>query len=238
MTSKTFFALALILTAGCKAPQMQVHEDLKNNGQILPVKGRQGFQIGRELSFGEFTTDKVRQGWAKGYDIPFILRFQGVKEKLSFSQFGKPGQVAEVYCIGKFRSIEMNGLKDYFTLSLKEKNHFAGTVILNGGRDTWEFLLYNPDGEFLRDARAGFIRKNGEVIDVNGVRKLENTKHNFGGTFLGYEFVQHGQVIGAVEIVNNGRVWLKNDLPDNLKLVLASLSSGALLRTNLQELVE
>jgi hypothetical protein len=55
---------------------------------------------------------------------------------------------------------------------------------------------------------------------------------------LGYEFVYKDQAIGAVETINNGKVWFKNDLQDDLKLVLASLSSSLLLRTSLEERIE
>lgn len=235
--NKIITALFLVVLVGCKTPQMYVAPTLKNDSETLSVKGRQGFQIGRQLSFGEYATSKVKQGWVKGYDIPFFVRFQGMKEKLSFQQFNESGQMAEVYSIGKFRSTELPFLKDYFNIILKEKNHFAGTVILNGGQDVWEFLLYNPDGESLKGAKAGFVRNSHEVIEVKGVTQLENG-NNLSSKFLGYEFVYKEQAIGAVETINNGKVWFKNDLPDDLKLILASLSSSLLLRTSLEERIE
>lgn len=236
--NKIIFVLFLIVLAGCKTPQMFITPELKNDSQILPVKGRQGLQVGRSLSFGEYTTDKVKQGWVKGYDIPFFVRFQGMKEKLSFQQYGKPGQVADVYSVGKFRSTELPFLRDYFNIILKEKNHFAGMVIMNGGQDVWEFLLYNPDGESLNSARAGFVKNYNYMIEINGVKKMENGKHSLSNKFWGYEFVCEGQAIGALETINNGKIWFKNNLPDDLKLVLASLSSSLLLRTSLEERIE
>lgn len=229
--------LLLIVSVGCKIPQMSIAPTLKNDSETLSVKGRQGFQIGRSLSFGEYTTGKVNQGWVKGYDIPFFLRFQGMKEKLSFHQFNESGQMAEVYSVGKFRSTELPFVRDYFNIILTEKNHFAGTVIQNGGQVVWEFLLYNPDGELLKGANAGFVQSKNEKIEVKGVTQLENG-NNLSSKFLGYEFIYHGKTIGAVETINNGKVWLKQDLADDLKLVLASLSSGLLLRTNLEEKIE
>lgn len=234
---KIISALVLIVLTGCKTAQMAVAPALKNDSEPLSVKGRQGFQIGRQLSFGEYATGKVKQGWVKGYDIPFLVRFQGMKERLSFHQFNEAGQLAEVYAVGKFRSTELPFLRDYFNIILKEKNHFAGTVILKAGQDVWEFLLYNPDGEFLKDAKAGFVRNNQEVIEVKGVTQLENGV-NLSSKFWGYEFIHLGKTIGAVETINNGKVWFKNDLPEDLKLVLASLSSSLLLRTNMEERVE
>ena len=235
--NKIIIALFLIVLAGCKTPQMYVAPTLKNASEPLSVTGRQGFQTGRRLSFGEYSTSNVKQGWVKGYDIPFFVRFQGMKEKLYFQQFGREGELAEVYSIGKFNSTELPFIRDYFNIILKEKNYFSGTIILNGGQDVWEFLLYNPDGEPLKSAKAGFVQSNHEVIEVKGVTQLESG-NNFSSKFLGYEFIHHGKSIGAVEIVNNGKVWFKNDLSDDWKLVLASLSSGLLLRTSLEERIE
>ena len=235
--NKIIIALFLVSLVGCKTPQIYVAPTLKNDSETLSVTGRQGFQIGRSLSFGEYTTGKVKQGWVKGYDIPFIVRFQGMNEKLSFQQFNGSGQMAEVYSTGKFRSTELYFIRDYFNITLKEKNHVAGTVILNGGQNVWEFLLFNPDGESFKDAKAGFVKNNHEVIEVKGLAQLENGD-NFSSKFLGYEFIHHGKSIGAVETINNGKVWLKNDLQADLKLVLASLSSSLLLRTSLVERIE
>lgn len=235
--NKIIIALLFVVLVGCKTPQIYLSLTLKNDSETFSVKGRQGFQIGRSLSFGEYTTSKVKQGWVKGYDIPFIVRFQGMKEKLSFQQFNGSGQMAEIYSVGKFRSTELPFVKDHFNIILKEKNHFAGTVILDGGQDVWEFLLYNPDGESFKSAKAGFVQNNHDVIEVKGVTQLENG-NNFSSKFLGYEFIHSGKAIGAVETVNNGKVWFKNDLPDDLKLVIASISSSLLLRTSLGEIVE
>jgi hypothetical protein len=87
----------------------------------------------------------------------------------------------------------------------------------------------------LKESKAGFVRKGTETIEVNGIKKLENGKPSLAYKFWGYEFIYNGQPVGAVEIVNNGNVWVKNNLPEDLKLVLASISSSLLLRTSLEE---
>ena len=231
----TLIALLIAVTLfACKTPQMVLAPSLKSNSETMMVKGKQGLQIRRTIAYGNYTTSKVKQGWQTGYDIPFFLRFQGMQEKLSFRQFGSEGRVADVYAVGKFRSTELPVMREHFNIQLNEKNHFAGTVVMNNGQDIWEFLLYNPDGKFFTNKGAGFIKNNAETIDVKGVTQLENG-NNLSVQFIGYEFVHDGETIGAVETINNGKVWFKNDLSVDLKLVLASLSSSLLLRTNLEE---
>lgn len=235
---KAYIILFMLFLPGCKAPQIYVTPELKENSLMLPVKGRQGFQIGQKLSFGEFTTSKIKRGWTRAYDIPFIVRFQGVKEKFTFQQFGKKGQVADVFCAGKFRSVEMTGLKDYFNIVLNEKNHFAGSIIFNGGNEMWDFLLYNPDGRPMDKAKAGFLRKGNEVFEIHGIRRLANGKSNWSVDFWGFEFLYKGEAIATVETINNGNVWLKKDLSDNQRLLLASMASALLLRSNLEEMTQ
>ncbi|WP_221394161.1 hypothetical protein [Dyadobacter sp. NIV53] len=52
---------------------------------------------------------------------------------------------------------------------------------------------------------------------------------------FGYEFQLNGKIIGAVSTINNGKVWLQKDVSEEIKLVLASVSSGLMLRNNMEE---
>ena len=52
----------------------------------------------------------------------------------------------------------------------------------------------------------------------------------------GYEFLLNGKSIGAVQTVNNGRVWIDSSQSDDVKLALASVATGVLLRHNPKEL--
>lgn len=228
--------LAIVFFA-CTTPQMALAPSLENNSESMDVKGKQGLQFKRSLHFGDYSTSKVKQGWITGYDIPFILHFQGMQEKISFKQYGNEGQVADVFAAGKFKSTELPLVSEHFNILLNEKNYFAGNVVLEQGRQVWEFLLYNPDGKFLRNNGAGYIKSKTANIDVKGVSHLANG-NNLSVQFVGYEFVHDGEIVGAVETINKGKVWLKNDLDDDLKLVLASLSSCLLLRTNLEQRVD
>jgi len=53
--------------------------------------------------------------------------------------------------------------------------------------------------------------------------------------FIGYEFYAKNTVLAAVETINNGRVWIRDDQVTEKKLMMAALSAALILRTNLQE---
>jgi hypothetical protein len=234
-----FSALSVSFTA-CRTAEIPVREELKNNATPLAVKGRQGFQIGQVLSFGEYHTSKVDRGWTRSYSIPFVAHFSGAREKLSFQQFGPNTSTAHVAFVSRFRETELSPLRDYFSLSVKNRNSFAGGIELSGSGESWEFVVHQADGwgNTLKNNTRGFIRSKADhlQIDIVGIRELEGTsKLMTQMDVYGYEFQLDGKVIGAVSTVNSGKVWIRDNIHPELKLVLASVSSGLILRYNMKE---
>ncbi|MCF0061152.1 hypothetical protein MUK70_18090 [Dyadobacter chenwenxiniae] len=234
-----FVGLISITAFSCRTAELAVDNDLKNESEIYSVKGRQGSQIGQVISFGNFKTSKVQRGWTSGYSIPFIVKFNGAKEKLSFQQLDLNGKTADVTLVSRFRETEYQPLQDHFSVSLKYKNYFAGAIKPLDSDEAWEFVVHNVDGSsrsLNKNRTAGFVRSRHTRIDIAGIRELEGSS-----SFLtqndvyGYEFQLEGKIIGAVSTINNGKVWLKKGLSDEIKLILASVSSGLMLRSPVEE---
>lgn len=141
---KTFYLLALtLLLSSCKDYQIALQSDLREDAQLMTVKGRQGNMINQKVSFGEFRTDRVARGWTVRYNLPFIVRFEGAQEKLSFTQFDGEGRKAVVSAVGKFRNAEMNWLGSWFNIPLNYKHYFAGTIYLPHLEKSYDFVVYN-----------------------------------------------------------------------------------------------
>lgn len=239
-----FAAKAAILgvlasVVACRTAEFAVDKDLKNDTEVFSVKGRQGFQIGQVISFGDFKTSKVKRGWTFGYSIPFIVKFNGAKEKLSFQQFGANGRAADVVLVSRFKETEYAPLNDYFSISLNYKNYFAGSVKLNEQEHAWDFIVHHVDGtsrSLGKNNTIGFLQNAATKIDITGVRELEGSSSFITqNDVYGYEFHLNGKIIGSVSVLNNGKVWLKKGLSDDLRLVLASVSSGLMLRSNVED---
>jgi hypothetical protein len=228
----------LFLLAGfiaCKPVELALDPSLK--AEPLPVKGRQGLQIGQVIRYGEFKTDKVRRGWTGSYDVPFVVRFRGAKEKLSFTQFGTGGQQAEVACVSRFKSTELNLIEDYFSVPVKLTNFFAGNISFGENRPNWDFILYNPNGDFLRErASAGYVQNGSKRIEIQAIRGLKGQSGWLKElTVYGHEFRLGGKVVGAVSIVNKGTVWIDESLDSETKTVMAAVATGLLLRRDVEE---
>ena len=224
---------ALLLLAACSTPKMAVDTQLQTT-PALAVKGRQGWMLNQHLSFGEFTTGKVQRGWLKSYDIPFIVRFSGAKEKLAYTLSNGEGQAAEVFCMGKLRQQDLPLFNDLFELNLGWQDAFSGAIALNDGRQHYDFLLTGLNQNNWFRPAEGFIRYQEGLIDIQPVDRLDNGQRALGQQSLGFQFVYHNEVIGAVETLNNGRVWLKDGLAPELRLVLGSVAAALLLRSELE----
>lgn len=233
----TTIIIALFALTGlfaCRTPEIAI--DPSFTAEAMSVKGRNGLQIGQVIRYGEYTTGKVRRGWTKGYDVPFIVRFQGAKEKLSFTQFGPEQKEAEVACISKFKSTEIELVRDFFGIPLEYQNFFAGNISFGAGGSNWDFIIHNPNGDFLREeASAGFAQNGAQRIDIEAIRGLQGQPDWMKELAVyGHEFRIAGKVVGAVSTVNKGKVWIDTQLDAETRTVIAAVATGLLLRTDVE----
>ena len=108
-------------------------------------------------------------------------------------------------------------------------------MILNKGQKSWDYVIFNPNTSHWENVTTGFARNGDQEIEIKGVKAIEGQANIFKLDVYGYQFFKNGESIGAVSILNNGRVWMREELDDETKLVLASLSSGLMLRNNIEE---
>lgn len=230
--------LTLVILASlfsCKPAEIAIDPTLK--ARAMPVKGRQGLQIGQVIRYGEFKTDEVRRGWTGSYDVPFVVRFRGAKEKLSYTQYGTEGLQAAVACVSRFKSTEIQLVEDYFSVPVKLTNFFAGNIHFGKGGSTWDFILHNPNGDFLREqASAGYAQNGTNRIDIQAIRGLKGQTGLLKEvTVAGHEFRLNGKVVAAVSTLNKGTVWIDPNLNAEMKTVIAAVATGLLLRTDVEE---
>lgn len=234
----TFSILAAFtLLTSCKTPNIAVSEDLKSNTTIMDAKGRHGWQYNQVIRFGDYSTSKIKRGWTKSYNIEFVARFQGAEQKLSFLQRTPDALEAEVLAVGKFKSNEIDLLRGFLAYSFEYENYYAGSIIMAHNKNhIWDFVIHNPEGSSPKYAECGIAKDQfGNEITIRGVKKIEGQRNWAQFENYGFEFSYNGQPIGAVSTLNKGRVWLKNDIHPDLKLVVSSLATSLLVRHSLEE---
>ena len=76
----------------------------------------------------------------------------------------------------------------------------------------------------------------GNSIEIKGTKQLsENKFFTDDSKTFGYELFRNGESIGAVSVLGNGKVWIKNSLSPQDKLIVASLSSILISKQNLSQ---
>ncbi len=226
------FIIALLCFVSCKTPGILLDPGFKEHADVYDVKGRNGLQIKQKLSFGPYQTGYVSRGWIRSYDLPFIVRFSGASEKLSFS-IGDSINKATVYCLGKVKRQELELIRSYFGIVLKEEDAFAGNISFDENRN-WDFVVYNASNTNVLKDTHGFMRSPAGQITIRALREMEgkNTVLSRLGIY-GYEFLENGKKLAAVDLMNKGRIFLSPDLNQEKKLLLSAMCSALLLRTNL-----
>lgn len=220
-----------------KAQGLIVSEELRSNSTILDVKGKQGWQFNQVISFGGFHTSKIKRSWSAGIDMDFFERFRAAREKLSFTQYTPDSLSCTIIAVSRFFSDETEFLDGFMGYSWKFVNSFAGAIMLqNSTENSWEFLISDPDLILEKNAGCGIVKdKNGNQISIHGVTKMEGQPKWVPAEVWGYEFFQDGISVAAVSIAGNGRVYIKNDLTPELKLIISAVSSSLLVRHNLMD---
>ena len=232
---KTLLLVSILSFIVSCTPDLVLNNDLKEKTEVMQVKGKQGFRIKQVISYGEFETSKVKRSWTTSYNIPLIVTFKGAKQKLSYLQVDGKRNVAEVFGASVYSEKEIGWLSEYFKIQLDYKSYYTGTIALDKGTNNWDYIIFNPNTAHWNNVTRGFARNGSEEIEIKGVKKLKGQASFMNLDVYGYEFIKNGRSIGAVSIVNNGRVWMRTDLDDETRLVLASLSSGLMLRDNIEE---
>lgn len=228
-----FTVMFVTILGGCTVPYMQVDPQLSANAQAMPVSGRQGWLVKQQLRFGEFTSGPVKRGWTFGYSIPFIVRFSGAREKLGFGVQNSTGDQAEFFCLGKLREYDLPVLNKAFEVNLKTTDVFTCGIAL--ADQSFEFYSENLNQNPRFGEITGQVKGPEVDFDIRAVSSLEGGQSSWSTTALGYELVQDGQVIAAVETLNEGRVWIAPQLTDSQQLITAGVAAALLLRNSLAE---
>lgn len=231
------FALCL---GSCAVAEANINPSLTNNTQAMPVKGMNWQGFNQKLTFGEFSTEKVKRGWISSYSFPFFVNFSSAKQKMQF-KLTDGTRHSEVFCLQRLYSEELPTFNNTFNLPLTYRNIYAGSIVCDNKTDKiWEFVVQNPNqNEPLKNGLSqkleGFVRNGNERIEIEGITGYKNAKGALQNlTITGYELRQHGKVIAATENFGRGRAWIMPSLDADTKFVVANVVAAILLRSQIE----
>lgn len=228
-----------LLVVAC-ASSMLLNENLQSDADIMAVKRKHIF-LGREIvSFGPYFTGKVTRTTPIGEVLDAEMGVKSMKEDIGFEMNRGALFQSTVICTGKLGGEDLSLLKDKepleedgaSELQIEQKDVFKGTIDCAGKGGRWHFLVINSYS-IEGDTSLGFLSNGAMRITINEVSTL-SSGDLMEGYKLGYEYSLDDKVIGAVDLTEHKKVIISNDIPDDLKFILAGISTALILKSELK----
>lgn len=224
----------------CKTASISLEQGFKERSDFYSIEGKNGWQLNQVIRFGPFETSKIDRSMTFSYHVPLLIDFSGGKENIAFNLYDRERQ-AGLSFIGDSRpkDVHLSSAKGYFQVPIDQRDVFAGAMIFSQPEvRRYDFFLLNPNDQQLNARCQGVVLKDGrEHFIVKGTTKLAGSRIPQTEVF-GYEIYRRDQLVAAVETINRGAIWMDSALAQDDRMLVAALSTGLLVRTNLREGVE
>jgi hypothetical protein len=226
-----------LLLSGCTVAHMELPQGLESESTALDVDGLGFSFITNKMSFGPYRVTNAHQGWTKttGWSIGGFGSSKA-KRKYRFSITGPDRGTWDALCVtgARWKRVDLERF-----LSVPVIVEFSSTqqVICDlkqqgGGKESKLYLS--------RSLRAGQPELQGAMVDgdtqieVFTTHKLDATPMRVGDP-TGYIFRIGGRSVGAVEVINQGTVWMNNSVKPEVRSALAATSVIMLLYKDIQK---
>lgn len=226
-------AALTMATGGCAVAGMTVPGDLADAPR-MEVRGRQGWMPGRQLHFGEFSTSRVsRRETIPAVNVGFFTEHAAFDASYVFQLRTPTARVSEAAC-GAWADVAATRIPIVdLTESETRDATLACDVLLEPGDtddDRWYLEIRAPRGTQLsgrvENGRAAY--RIDPTTELNGVAACCSTS--------GYHVRDgSGRIVAAVEVVNDGAVWLHPSLAAADRHLLATVAGAILLMADVPE---
>jgi hypothetical protein len=226
-----------LVLASCSVPPMALESDFKQQAQELPVEGRKVFKPNGSFAIGNYTVANVKRGWVNmsGFSI---FSYNNVKASQKYQFSLQNGQGNEWYVFGASK-LQHKSLKDNtgVTIEVVPNMEYYASHFTSPESGQWHLLTVDPRHYLERKKFEGELSNGNTTYKIAPVYKFEGKSLPM-SEIIGYEFRDGSGVIGAVQVINNGNVWVTPELTSDARMVLASAMASLLLYEKLNETVE
>jgi hypothetical protein len=227
-----------------------ISDSLAVNSEKLKVKmGSQGFGKIWKFQFGNYAVVSSKAGWTttstKGNFFNTKTESKSTK-KFSFAMTNKLNDTARVNAANNIETqTTTSWLHEFKIFSnidfendklLQATQNFSAYITINGDTSEIWALLMNIIGGSNAQGTYDALLTNGErKIFVTPASSNKNGSDTRSYPALGYEFIENGQSISAVQYFGGGAlgynkniVWIHNGPDEKVKLILAAASTAIL----------
>ncbi len=234
MTLRLILCLSVIFLsasrgiAGLKRAAMALPPEL-SQAERLPVQGRQGWKRLETLRFGEFTVRDVERSLTKGSSLQ-ILVYEGAKARQSY-RFALADGTGTLWRGEAETNVRRRAIDVGLEIELRNRSGFAARLQPATGTPTvWMLQLTETRERSLQ----GELNTAGRAVTVRGTNRLAGTFLTLDET-TGYVFELAGRPVAAVEVINDGAVWLSSELPADYRGPVTAAASALLLFEELRK---
>jgi hypothetical protein len=196
------FALPVLLVPlGCGMASLPLPEDLAT-AEPMRVEGRQGWRIQQTVRFGPYSTSEVERSWTRGRDRrvgPAATSRREQTFEFTLLEAGSPHW--RVAC----RANLSYGSWDAGVVEIVRRDQSGVQCTgrpLSEPAATWRMNLQEQGDRPL----AGTLSGGGVVIDVVGSNRVQGALP--AGFTTGYNLRERDRTVAAVEVMNDGAVWI------------------------------
>ena len=236
-----FITAFLVLNASVVTGQklMKLDTDLKGNSEFLEVKRKAVTTMPIKYTYGPYRIVSGKTGWTKSKSNTKFFSWETKIESKKKSSLVFVGHDKDTVTVNMSTNTSMRELNvsDWSMLSESTENFAA---IMNTSLDTvtWRLMLVSRSGADVEgNFRAQGVITNGtHEIQIREVKQWEGGKGAAFKSIIGYEYFNGNQSIGAVQAspdtFQKRFVWLRKDLDEQTKLVLAAASAAIMNRVD------
>jgi hypothetical protein len=218
LTRLASFCLLASLAA-CQTMKMKVDPKLADDAR-MPV-ARKGIFRGGDLRFGEFRAAGVHRGWTHSSSTT-VFQHTDTKsrQRFRFSFGANDVFTSQVNC----ETVYAESAIDYGRLRIDNGRHGLGCILEGANGPRGELVMV----EHERHRPSGRMFLDGTAMDVIPRMRGEGARWDMVEP-VGYELRVEGQVVGAVQTINGGAVWIEQSLPAELRQAAALAAATMLL---------
>lgn len=217
----------------------------------MAVKGRNGIMIKQKLSFGDFHTTKVKRSairkWTGTTGFPGFIWKEHMEGRQSI-HFGltNGADSSDVMTVTHVHTNDLligtvnnatripGSIVPLFQQTNIAKDNYSVSIVTGRGQQPWDLFLDNTEAQVRRKVPAGFIARGDKYYTIEPVWQVERKNGKvaelpFGSS--GFEIVdENHQVMAAVSLIDNGKVYLGPGTPEE-KFLFANACAALLLQS-------
>jgi hypothetical protein len=237
VTLLSVILVSLLGLAACRTARMACPPELSASAIEMPVTGRQGFGLSKSFRFGPYDVSDVHRGWrvTTTWSI-FGYGSSKSEQPFEFKLRTHDNVDWQAHCATgvRWKEMELNNFMDtggVLEWGLSSHALFTCEFSPPEKKRPWKMVMKQETQNLVLD---GLLSDGATRISIKGTRELE------GGAWplteaTGYLFYSNQDLVGAVDVVNQGAVWIEKELSDNTRRAAAAAASALLLHKDLKD---